>query len=257
VLLSLPLLGLGFTLVRLASAAIVAVTVGWFVGRLAPEAVTTGSAHGDEATVGRPLGSRLADAARAGLGEVVDNTGPWILLGLGIAAIGAQVVDPGWLARLPAGASIVLFALAGIPTYVCATGATPLVTMLISKGVSAGAAVAFLLTGPATNATTFGVVSQLHGPRIAAMFGLAVAVLAVGIGFATNALLPHPNVFPLTDGRHAAHAGAFRWTCLLLLGLVYAVSFARQGPRAFLARIYNLNDEPDRNRCHDHCGSDE
>ena len=45
-------------------------------------------------------------------------------------------------------------ALFGMPAYVCASGATPLVAVLIYKGASPGAVLAFLLTGPATNITT-------------------------------------------------------------------------------------------------------
>jgi uncharacterized membrane protein YraQ (UPF0718 family) len=244
VLLSLPLLGTNLTLVRLASAAVVAVAVGWFIGRLAPAAATEGGNAGDTDGPTGTFGQRLAHAARAGLGEVVDSTGPWILLGLAIAAVGARVFDPVWLGQLPTGAGVLVFALAGIPTYVCASGATPLVTMLVSQGVSPGAALAFLLTGPATNATTFGVLSQLHGPRIAGAFGLTVALLAIGLGFAVNALLPHPDVFPLTQAHEMAHVSTFRWICLGLLAAVYLISLLRQGPRAFLGRVYNLSEQP-------------
>ena len=40
----------------------------------------------------------------------------------------------------------------GIPMYVCATASVPIAWALIHQGVSPGAAFAFLVTGPATNA---------------------------------------------------------------------------------------------------------
>jgi hypothetical protein len=54
----------------------------------------------------------------------------------------------------------------------------------------AGAALAFLLTGPATNVTTFGILSQLHGRRIALLFGGMMAALTIGLGLLVNTLMP-------------------------------------------------------------------
>ena len=181
VLISLPLLGGEFTALRVAAAATVAAAVGWWVG---PK-VATLAGEGEEAERGAAgWGERLRDGLRTGLGEVVDATAPWILLGLALAALMDPLLQSSWVERLPAGAEVVFFALVGIPTYVCASGATPLVAVLLVKGVSPGAALAFLLTGPATNITTFGVLSALHGRRAALLFGGAVVGLSVGLGLA-------------------------------------------------------------------------
>jgi hypothetical protein len=40
---------------------------------------------------------------------------------------------------------------AGIPMYVCASGSTPIAAAMLLKGLSLGAAIVFLLAGPATN----------------------------------------------------------------------------------------------------------
>ena len=54
----------------------------------------------------------------------------------------------------------------GIPIYVCATGSTPLVALLMHKGLSAGAAMAFLLAGSAANLTAWRMLTHLHGRRV-------------------------------------------------------------------------------------------
>ena len=90
--------------------------------------------------------------ARAGFVELVDGTAPWIVLGLAIAAAAepwlVQMLWAQWSDVL----EVAVFALLGMPIYVCAAGATPLIAVLLAAGVSPGAALAFLLTGPATNA---------------------------------------------------------------------------------------------------------
>jgi len=44
------------------------------------------------------------------------------------------------------------------PLYVCATASTPIAAALILKGLSPGAALVFLLAGPATNVATMTVI---------------------------------------------------------------------------------------------------
>ena len=102
IMLSIPLLGPQVTVLRLVTAALVALLVGWWVGgRLkaaerAPESV---SAPGE----GPGTSRRLAAALRTGTGEVVDHTAPWILLGLGVAALVTPFLESGWLGSPAAG----------------------------------------------------------------------------------------------------------------------------------------------------------
>jgi len=179
-LLSLPLLGPELTGIRLMAALILALLVGVFVGsrtRSAP-LLTQTSYEGSGSDVS--FRGRLAQAAH-GLKAVVDDTSPWILLGLFAAAwIDPQTMGMA-LAGLPHGLDVVAAALGGIPLYICASGATPLAAALLLLGLSPGAALALLLAGPATNVTTFGVLSRCHGVPTAALFGASVLGLAVSI----------------------------------------------------------------------------
>ena len=55
--------------------------------------------------------------------------------------------------------------LIGIPLYICASASTPIAAALVAKGVSPGAALIFLMTGPATNTGTIAIiVSQFWLP---------------------------------------------------------------------------------------------
>jgi uncharacterized protein len=256
-LLSIPLLGSELTLARVLAASIVAILVGWIVGGYANKLDTANApaACGDD-PMPSDFGQRLRISIRAGLAEVVDNTAPWIILGLAVAAGAVEMLDTQWLAALPQIAMVPLMAILGMPVYVCASGATPMVAMLILKGISPGAALAFLLTGPATNITTFGVLSQLHGRRVAISFGLSVGALAIICGYLVDAFLPGYSVPALSDAHLETHSLVF----LGLLAVLYMLSILRQGPRRFVGQVlpaalsHEHHDDGHDHHGHDHHG---
>ncbi|WNG16547.1 permease [Cystobacter fuscus] len=233
-ILSVPLIGWPLTLARLGGAFAVAVLSGVLVGRLVPTSPVPSPSSSGQAVP--PLRQRIAHGLREGLVESVDHTAPWILVGLGLAALIEPLLQAQWLSRLPPGVDVPLFALLGVPSFVCASGATPLVAVLLHKGLSPGAALAFLLTGPATNVTTFAVMARLHGRKVTAAFAGVVALSSVGMGLALNALLPAQT--GLAHQPHEAHGGALEWVGLILLGAVFLASLLRQGPHAFLAQMW-------------------
>jgi len=93
------------------------------------------------------------------------------------------------------GAMLIMMAI-GIPVYVCATASVPIAAALIIKGVSPGAAMAFLMTGPATNAATIATVWKTMGRRTAVVYLLTVAVTAVASGLLLDALFEATDINP-------------------------------------------------------------
>lgn len=251
ILISLPLLGGEFTVVRVAAAAAVALCTGWLVGPFARTLVRGRSAQADDADI-QPVGQRLRRGLAQGLGEVVDTTAPWILVGLAMAAVAHTLVGGRWDAIVPAGFEVEFFALLGMPVYVCASGATPLVAVLIHNGVSPGAALAFLLTGPATNLTTLGVLTRLHGRRTALMFCSAVVATALILGRLVNGLTDISGQVP-DIGAHSHQAPGWKDGALILLAGLFLLSLMRQGPRAFVGELFEADgDDDDGEHGHDH-----
>ena len=234
-LISLPLLGGEITVARLVAAAVVALGTAWLVARLVPRRTAAAATDAPAADRGS-WQVRARSGLRFGLSELVDHTLPWILVGLGMAALLEPALSAESLGALPRWIAVPVLAAAGAPLYVCASGATPLVAVLLHKGVSAGAALAFLLTGPATNATTFGVLARLHGRKVAVAFALCVTGLAVGLGWGVDALLPDPTVPPLSAA-NADDASILSWICLALLTALLGASLLRQGPRGMVRQI--------------------
>jgi uncharacterized membrane protein YraQ (UPF0718 family) len=136
IFISVPLLGPHMTIIRVVGAAAVALSVGWLVGSVTRSKQSSSSeADPDPTLVKASLGERVAKALRVGLGDVVDDTAPWILAGLGVAALAAPFLDGAPLASIPQGVDVVVFALLGVPTYVCASAATPLVAVFLIAGL--------------------------------------------------------------------------------------------------------------------------
>jgi uncharacterized membrane protein YraQ (UPF0718 family) len=252
-LLSVPLLGVQLTLARLFAAAAVALIIAIVLHAFFANKLEEHHHHHEEDDAPDPsLAERARAAWRFGMGEVVDETAPWILIGLAIAAL----ISPGALATTlsgwPAGLDVVLFALLSLPLYVCASGATPLAAALIFAGVSPGAALAFLLAGPASNVTTLGVLSDLHGRKVSVVFGVGMVALAITAGVLTNLFLPSSSNVVISHGHDHTTFGWLNWASMIGLVLIFALSFLRVGPRAWVQTILGFGGDDHHHHHHHH-----
>lgn len=137
----------------------------------------------------------LVGGLRYAFTDILDDIAVWLAIGLLVAGVLSALVEPLALADIGAGLPAMLAMLAvGVPLYVCATASTPIAAGLIAAGLSPGAALVFLLAGPATNIATLGVVGKDLGPRALAAYlgGIAVSALVMGLGL--DALLAWAEV---------------------------------------------------------------
>jgi len=122
---------------------------------------------------------------------MIGDIGGWLLLGILIAGAISFFVPVDFLGRYNMGGefiSLIVMLGVGIPLYVCATASTPIAAALILKGLSPGAALVFLLAGPATNASTITVIARLMGKRTAALYVASIAVCSITLGWMVNHL---------------------------------------------------------------------
>ena len=129
---------------------------------------------------------------KSGLGyalfELWEDIAPWFLLGLFLAGVITTLIPSELMTKhLGGGLPAMLIMLAvGIPLYICATASTPIAAALILKGVSPGAALVFLLAGPATNVTSLTVLFGLLGKRATAIYLASIAVVSLACGLALD-----------------------------------------------------------------------
>jgi len=93
----------------------------------------------------------------------------------------------------------------GIPLYVCATASVPIAWALIHQGVSPGAAFAFLVAGPATNAATIGMVWRVMGRRTALLYLATIALSAIAGGLIMDNLIVPLSLVSISPLHHGAH----------------------------------------------------
>ena len=154
------------------------------------------------------LGEKFMAGLRYGYREAWGDIVGWFFIGLLIAAVITALVPDNLMATLLGGglSSMLVMLIVGIPMYICATASTPVAAALIMKGVSPGAALVFLLVGPATNVTSLFVLNGILGKRSTAMylivlsgcavlFGLGLDALYAGLGISARAILGEASDF--------------------------------------------------------------
>ncbi len=121
----------------------------------------------------------------------------------------------------------------GLPLYLCASASTPVAAALMVKGLSPGAALVFLLVGPATNLATMTVVGQLLGRRLLGVYIGAIILVSLLAGLLVDATLADSiQVAGFGDLGQELDA-VFALKALSAVGLVLLLlrSFARKGFR--------------------------
>jgi uncharacterized membrane protein YraQ (UPF0718 family) len=161
----------------------------------------------------------------------------WLFAGIVVAGVVTHFVPDDFVqAHLSSGLSSMLIMLAvGIPIYICAAGSTPIAAALVLKGVSPGAALVFLLAGPATNAATMTMVARYLGRGALAIYLGCIAAVAVGMGLLLDALYRSFGIAAhAVVGRHAGmlppYLKTFSVVILIALGLYSFTSECESKP---------------------------
>ena len=118
------------------------------------------------------------------------DIGKWLLLGIAVAGVIAYFVPADFFTRYLGHEllSLLLMLGIGIPLYICASASTPIAAALVLKGLSPGAALVFLLAGPATNAATIAVVHRFWGRSATAVYLASIAACSLFLGWLTDRL---------------------------------------------------------------------
>jgi len=131
-------------------------------------------------------------AARYAFIELFDELGFWLALAIVSTGALSAILPADFFARAFPSSFIAMVALAilGIPLYVCASASTPLAALFVSKGASAGAALVFLLVGPATNAATIATITRLFGRSVLRIYLGSIIGVAIVAGLLLDLVVP-------------------------------------------------------------------
>jgi len=129
----------------------------------------------------------------------------WLTIGLLIAALMAVLIPDDFFLRYLSNdyLSMLMILLVSVPLYVCATGSVPIAAVLIMKGLSPGAALVFLMAGPATNAATISVIGSALGRKTMFIYLFSIIFGAMFFGTLVNEFLPRDLFLNSMSHNHA------------------------------------------------------
>ncbi len=184
ILVTYSLLGPVFAIFRPLAALVTGLIGGSAVEIFKHKSAETAPETSDETSEKKDQTPKLVKALRHGFVTLPGDIGKPMLLGLVVASIISAAIPEDFFAPFLGGGilSMLVMMAIGIPVYVCATTSVPVAAVLIAKGVSPGAAMVFLMTGPATNAAAFMTIWAGLGKRTAITYILTVAITAIAAG---------------------------------------------------------------------------
>jgi uncharacterized protein len=170
------------------------------------------------------LAEKIVSGIRFGYKEVWGDIVGWFFIGVFLAGLITALVPDNLMSKLLGGGlgSMLVMLVVGVPLYICATASTPVAAALIMKGVSPGAALVFLLVGPATNMTSLSVLTGILGKKSTLMYLTILSVCAVGFGLAVDGFYQMAGISPRAIIGEAAELIPDKvkfFAALLLLGL--------------------------------------
>lgn len=173
-----------------------------------------------------PLTSRLRNGLHFAFGEMLQDIGSWMVVGILLAGLISVFVPDDFFQSYLSNewTSMLIMLVAGVPLYICATSSTPIAATMALKGLSPGAALVFLLAGPATNAATIAVASKVLGRRAAAVYVASIAISSLVLGWLVNRLYfaIGLDVSSWIQGPHEGDANWFTALCSILLLILIA-----------------------------------
>ncbi len=117
-------------------------------------------------------------------GDLLRDSGTALVVGVLIGGAIAYFVPESFIeAYMGSGLkAMVVMLLIGIPMYVCATASIPIAAALMLKGMDPGAALVFLIAGPATNIVTMMVIRKNMGKQALVIYLSSIVVSSLALG---------------------------------------------------------------------------
>lgn len=176
---------------------------------------TCGCSHSHKKHEAPGIMKKFTGGLSYAFGDLLKDVGGWFFLGVLMAGAISVFVSPELFERYFSNEylSMALMLAVSVPLYVCATASTPVAAALALKGISPGAALVFLLAGPATNAASLTVISRMLGKKATTVYVLAIVVISFLSGMAVNLLYSYLGL----DIRHWVSASSHEETGILSL----------------------------------------
>lgn len=183
----LGMFGPGIALLYISSGVIIAVVVGFILGRLklehlVEEYVWKIKVNNQMVDVKKTVSDRLKESYQY-TADLVKKVFPYVLVGVAAGALVHGYAPENFLARI-AGKNnplaVPIAVLIGVPLYSNAAGTIPIVKSLIEKGLPIGTALAFMMSVTALSFPEMIILRKVLKPKLLAIY---IGILTLGIIF--------------------------------------------------------------------------
>ncbi len=129
--------------------------------------------------------------------ELPETIASSILTGLVLGGLITALLPPDLIQNYIGGGfrAVLAATVIGIPLYVCATGSIPIAAAMIMQGFTPGAALAFMIAGPASNMAAVSTVHKLLGKRALAVYLASIFSGALASGLLLDRLFPQARAW--------------------------------------------------------------
>jgi len=218
ILVSAAFLGWPFAIFKLVAAAVTGLVGGVLTEQFGGERYDLGSTDDEQDSSeqsGLATGITHAD-------DLIQSIWGWLAVGVVVSAAITTFLPANALSNWTAWGPVITMItvlVVSLPLYVCATASVPIAASLVAGGMPTGAALVFLMAGPASNVATIGAILKGFGPRILGIYLGTIIVGSVGLGILFDTWYSATLTGSGMHGEHAtwwATASAWALSGLLL-----------------------------------------
>ncbi len=126
------------------------------------------------------------------INKSITITAPYLLAGILFTAIFDRYFPKGYIVAAfgeNRGLGVLFAASMGVPIYACGGGSIPLLKLWLQEGMTAGSAIAFMLSGAATKFTNLGAVKIILGAGNFILYIVFNILFSICAGLLANAIL--------------------------------------------------------------------
>jgi hypothetical protein len=231
ILVTYSLLGLPFAIIRPIVAMVTGITGGALANSFTKHKPVSKEKHVDK-YAHLSFTQKVKKVFQYGFVEFIQDISKWLVIGLLLAALLAVVIPDDFFTQYIQypWLNMLLVLVASMPLYICATGSVPIAAVLMMKGLSPGAALVFLMAGPATNVATMTVLWKSIGKKATLIYLATIIGGALIFGYLIDVFLPG-SWFSMAEHVHAHNHILPEW-----LGVMSAIVLG-----ALIVNGYYLN----------------
>ena len=227
ILVAAAFLGWPFALFKVLAAGVTGFVGGWLTDRFGGEPVPWTDSNPTEHSHAHHGWREALEHGE----DLIRSIWGWLVIGVLVsAAITSWIPTEGFTSITSWGPIVTLLTVLviSLPLYVCATASVPIAASLVAGGFPTGAALVFLMAGPATNVATIGAIQRAFGKRVLGLYLGTIIAGSVGLGMLFDQLFTTAAVMTTDGDHHEAWWAVATAVALSLLLARYAIEDTKQ-----------------------------